>query len=70
MSRAYSIGDVPEKWLTDGRLVTITHDGQPLIAGRLNVVMGRVVYLDLETTDGTVLPTRFEVPVGATVRAG
>ena len=69
MSRAYAVADVPDRWLADGRLVTITHDGQPLITGRLNVVMGRVVYLDLETTDGSVLPTRFEVPVGAVVRA-
>ena len=66
---AYSPADIPEAWINAGRLVTITHDDQPLITGRLNVVMGRVLYLDLETTDGSVLPTRFEVPAGAVVRA-
>lgn len=68
--RAYSVDDLPTSWIERGQQVTITHDGQPLITGRLNVVMGRVLYLDLETTDGTVLRTRFVVPVGAVVRAG
>jgi hypothetical protein len=69
VARAYSVDSIPESWTDQGKRVTITHDGLPLITGRLNVVIGRVLWLDLDTADGTTLPTRVEVPVGAVVEA-
>ena len=71
MTRAYSPLDIPDAWLATGRRVTVLDtDGQPLITGRLNVTIGRTLWLDVDTEDGAVrLPTRFPVPVGATVRA-
>lgn len=68
-ARAFAVADIPSTWWDSGQRVVIEDpDGQPLITGRLNVGIGRTLRLDVDTADGMTLPTRFPVPVGATVR--